>query len=205
MSAIIRNPESTVYEIVTSDFASSSVRLPLPPAATRSSVSSSEGATSWLWLERFTGFVRGVVSSAAASGASPTRSLSPADAGVSADRPLGAKLAALLSLENGWDDGSGIAPSALAVKFARDVAGELGHAAVVGLHVFPTVEGGVSLELRRGDTGWVLDVDRGGDPLVIMVPPTGLGVTFEPSAAREAAESLRSFVAAAAQPVPSVT
>jgi hypothetical protein len=70
---------------------------------------------------------------------------------------------------------------------------------VKGVHVLPTLEGGVVLERQIGASRWALDVDRDLDVLVVVVPPTGPSRTSEPTSVGEAAESLREFLAEATE------
>lgn len=76
------------------------------------------------------------------------------------------RLAHLTGLQDGWLDGTGLAPKPEAVEAARTFLTRRGDvAAIAGL--FPTTEGGVSVEFEWG--GWDLTVEFG---------PTGTGGVY---------------------------
>ena len=81
---------------------------------------------------------------------STARWISFADAGITATSPLGPKLAALMSMSNGWDDGDGLAPRLPAITRARDLANALGPHYVTSVMLNPSLEGGVMFERQIG-------------------------------------------------------
>jgi hypothetical protein len=113
---------------------------------------------------------------------------------VAPDDPLGPKLTQLLGLESGWHDGEGVAPRVEAIEWARDFAAELDDESQE-LSVFPTLDGGLTLERQIEDRRWSLEIDGEGDVSIAVVVLGQRADIYEPSDISTAAASYRTFVA----------
>jgi hypothetical protein len=111
---------------------------------------------------------------------------------IAPDDALGSKFIGLLAMESGWHDGDGVPPRVEAIEWARDFVAELGNTARE-LRVFPTLDGGVTLEHQVNGRRWSLEIDEDGDTSIAIVLLGERAEVFEPSDVSAAAASFRDF------------
>lgn len=189
--------DTTPAELIVRIPASASLGLPLAGTATAACLTrapSQAMASTWELAIPMSVDVRRVFWSPPTY-RSPAREIRPSDAGIDPEQPLGRKLAAMMRVRNGWDEGAGIRPQLPAIVWARDLAKLVGHQDAAGLRVSPSLEGGLIVERQIDGARWSLEVDRDGGPFLVVVTPDQPTETVEPATPVDAAEHLRRFLA----------
>ncbi|HWK29509.1 MAG TPA: hypothetical protein VNS09_23290, partial [Solirubrobacter sp.] len=109
--------------------------------------------------------------------------------------PLAPELRRLLELSDGWHDGAGMGPTLMSVEWVRDFAAALDASELPELMVFPTLAGGVLVELQRRGTRWSVEVEPGGELFVAIVPADGNPEIVEAESVDDVINRLRALPA----------
>lgn len=117
------------------------------------------------------------------------------DSFVSSDDAMGGRLRDLLELPEAWDDAGAHPPSTRAVEEARDLLAQIDDETREQIVVFPTVDGGVSIECQVGARRWSLEVERNGaSHLVIVDPDQGRPTSAEDVNPTATLDALKDFL-----------